>query len=134
MWPYAWILPVTVGSISIATNILLAGHAVIGWLLIAAALFVLLVAVLHDYVTRFDRRHAYYSVNGDQVSRQFTLPRYMALPEAARFKLLDEVPVGRWVARTTDAYARRVFVDFERPGGEWIYRLRNWYLNFLRND
>jgi hypothetical protein len=84
--------------------------------------------------TRFDRRHAYYSVNGDQVSRQFTLPQYMALPEAARFKLLDEVSVGRWVARTTDAYARRVFVDFESPGGKWIYRLRKWYLNFLRND
>ena len=86
------VLPVTAGSISIATNILLASHAIIGRLLIAAALFVLLVAVLHDYVTRFDRRNAYYSVNGDQVSRQFSLPQYMALPEAARFKLLSADP------------------------------------------
>ena len=131
MWPYAWILPVTVGSISIATNVIISGYPKLGGLLIAFALAVLLMAVLHDYLTRFDRRHAYYSVDGDKLSRQFTYPQFKVLPDNVRRRLLLEKEIDQWQKRTVIEYGARLFAEHETRSGRLFYRLREAFLKFL---
>jgi len=131
VWPYAWVLPPTVAVAALGVNLLTQGYVNTGAFLIGLSSLTLLVVSVREKLERFERSHAYYSIDGDKATFQFTYLQFMKLPDNVRTSLMHDAHVTAWRESEMHRHGVRMLGELFTKWGRLRCHLREWFFAFL---
>ena len=99
--------------------------------LIASAFLVLLVVFVKVKLEKFEEAGAYYNVDGDKATRQFTYHEFMKLPDHVRSALMYNKNITEWRKSEMERHGIRLVGEFQTRWGRLCYHAREWFLAFL---
>jgi len=131
VWPYAWVLPPTVAIAALGVNLVTQGFVKTGAFLIGLSSVTLFVVSVKEKLERFERSHAYYHIDGDRATLQFTYLQFMKLPDTVRTALMYDKRIVGWRKAEMERHGIRLVQEFRTRWGLLKYHLRDWFFAFF---